>query len=318
MSIPTRRLLDAPYDLQLGVTAGEEALDNPIDSDQVQKSGLAMTGYTKFLYPGWLQILGNSELAYLRTLSDDEGAEVLRKFCDVDIPCIVVTRGLRPPDALIALCDERKIALLSTPLLTAEFIARVQRALQQLLAPTTSIHGVLIDVFSVGVLLLGHSGIGKSESALDLVMRGHKLVADDIVDIVRRGPVLVGKGYDLIKYHMEIRGLGIINIKDLFGVASVRDSKKIELCIELVDWDEDVEYDRLGIDERRYNILDVEVPHRVIPCRPGRNVSALVEVAARNQLLKSQGHHSAAEFQERLMKRIAEHRPGETSTEGVE
>jgi HPr kinase/phosphorylase len=318
MSVTVRRLLEPALGLQLSLLNSADWLENAIDSDQVQKSGLAMTGYTKYLYPGWLQVLGNSELAYLRTLPADRREEILRAFCEVDIPAIAVTRGLQPPDGLQALCDARRIALLTTPLLTAEFIQRVQRSLEVLLAPTTSLHGVLIDVFGVGVLLIGHSGIGKSECALDLVMRGHKLVADDIVDIVRRGGVLVGKGYELIKYHMEIRGLGIINLKDLFGVAAVRDSKKIELCIELVDWDEDVEYDRLGIEERTYSILGVEVPNRLIPVRPGRNVSVLVEVAARNQLLRSQGRHSAAEFQERLMKRIAEQGHGGQSTEGVE
>jgi HPr kinase/phosphorylase len=230
----------------------------------------------------------------------------------VDIGCIVVTRGLDVPDMLPDLSEQAGLPLLTTKLITAEFITRVQRILAAALAPKTGLHGVLMDVFGVGVLLLGPSGIGKSECALDLVFKGHRLVADDIVDIVRRGLSLIGKGYDLVKHHMEIRGIGIINIKDLFGVAAVRESKKIELCIELVEWDEDVEYDRLGIEQRTYSILGAEISHMLIPVRPGRNIAVIVETAARNQLLKIQGHDSAADFQRLLMSRISK---GSSETE---
>ena len=166
----------------------------------------------------------------------------------------------------------------------------------------------MVDVFGVGILLLGHSGIGKSECALDLVFRGHRLVADDIVDLVRRGTNLIGKGYDLIKHHMEIRGLGIINIKDMFGVAAVRDEKRIELVLELIRWDQTDAHDRLGLDEMVYPILEVQVPLLRIPVSPGRNVSSLIEVAARNRLLQVRGHHSAREFQERLDRALADAR----------
>ena len=168
---------------------------------------------------------------------------------------------------------------------------------------------MLIDVLGVGVLILGKSGIGKSECALDLVLRGHRLVADDIVDVKRKGDSVIGAGSAIIRHHMEIRGLGIINIKDLFGVAAVRDHKKIEVVVELMEWDPAVEYDRLGVDERKFTVLDVEVPMLVVPVRPGRNMTTIIEVAARNQLLKLQGHHSALEFQEKLNRAIAE---GET------
>jgi HPr kinase/phosphorylase len=167
-------------------------------------------------------------------------------------------------------------------------------------------HGVLLDVFGVGILLLGKSGIGKSEIALDLIMRGHRLVADDIVDVKRPSQDAVfGMGSEIIKHHMEIRGLGIINIKDLFGVAAIRERKKIEIVLELVDWDPTVEYDRLGVEDRKYRVLDVEIPMLVVPVRPGRNMTTIIEVAARNHLLKLQGHHSAREFQERLNRAIA-------------
>jgi HPr kinase/phosphorylase len=318
MSVTVRRLLDPEHDLHLTVRAGESGLDRVIESDQIQKSGLAMTGYTKYIYAGWIQVLGNSEIAYLATLSDERRRDILTALCDVDIACVMVSRGLQVPAVLIDLCEARGIPLLSTPHITARLLARVQRVLASLMAPASSMHGVLIDVFGVGILLLGHSGIGKSECALDLVFRGHRLVADDIVDLVRRGDTLIGKGYDLIRHHMEIRGLGIINIKDLFGVAAVRDSKKVELIMELVDWDDDAEYDRLGIEDRTHSILGVDIPHMLIPCRPGRNVAVIVETAARNQLLKAQGHHSALEFQERLMSRISQPRPLRRTPEEVE
>ncbi len=182
----------------------------------------------------------------------------------------------------------------------------MQGCLEEVLTAQTSMHGVLLDVFGVGILLLGKSGIGKSEIALDLVMRGHRLVADDIVDVRRRATdSVVGAGSDIIKHHMEIRGLGIINIKDLFGVASIRDRKKIEIVLELVEWDPNVEYDRLGVEDRKFRILDVEIPMLIVPVRPGRNMTTIVEVAARNHLLKQQGHHSAREFQDKLNRAIA-------------
>ncbi|HET6436449.1 MAG TPA: HPr(Ser) kinase/phosphatase, partial [Anaeromyxobacter sp.] len=198
------------------------------------------------------------------------------------------------------------VPLLRTTHLSSTFIEAVQTCLEDVLTAQTSMHGVLLDVFGVGILLLGKSGIGKSEIALDLVMRGHRLVADDIVDVRRRTPdSVVGAGSEIIKHHMEIRGLGIINIKDLFGVAAIRDRKKIEIVLELVEWDPGVEYDRLGVEDRKFRILDVEIPMLIVPVRPGRNMTTIVEVAARNHLLKLQGHHSAREFQDRLNRAIA-------------
>src|SRR5206468_7124632 len=190
------------------------------------------------------------------------------------------------------------------------FINRVTKWLEDRLSPTTAIHGVLIDVFGVGILLLGKSGIGKREAALDLVLRGHRLVADDIVEIRKRPPDMIyGGGSEIIKHHMEIRGLGIINIKDLFGISAVRDAKKIELVVELVEWNEEEEYDRLGVEELRHSILDVAVPMVRVPIRPGRPISSITEVAARNLLLKFQGKHSAREFQDRLNRALADAQP---------
>jgi HPr kinase/phosphorylase len=244
---------------------------------------------------------------------------VLRDFFATEIACLVVTKGLPIPSEVIAAAEEGNVPVLHTTHLSSTFIESVQNYLEDILAAQTSMHGVLLDVFGVGILLLGKSGIGKSEIALDLVMRGHRLVADDIVDVKRVAPEAVyGAGSEIIKHHMEIRGLGIINIKDLFGVASIRERKKIEIVLELVEWDPNVEYDRLGVDEKKYRILDVEVPMLMVPVRPGRNMTTIIEVAARNHLLKLQGHHSAKEFQERLNRAIALAPGGRTGEMDVE
>jgi HPr kinase/phosphorylase len=195
--------------------------------------------------------------------------------------------------------------VLRTSLPTQALIERLTKLLDARFAKTASLHGVFLDVFSVGVLLLGESGIGKSECALDLLARGHRLVADDTVDLTRQGPLSVyGRGPDAIKYHMEVRGLGIINIKEMFGVNAVRDRKRVQLVVKLVAWEKDIDYDRLGLDDKAYTILGVPIPLVVLPVRPGRNLSTIVEVAARNQLLKMEGFHAAREFQQKLLTRL--------------
>jgi HPr kinase/phosphorylase len=304
-SIPIGQLLeDATYDLKLALIAGREGLTRTISHSRIQKPGLALTGFTEHLHSDRLQVFGNTEMSYLRTLSAEQQRAVLGKVFDSHLAGVVVTKGLDIPSPLIEGCERTKLALMRTPLVSSAFISQVQAFLEEALTATGSLHGVLVDVFGVGVLLLGKSGIGKSEIALDLVMRGHRLVADDIVNLIRRAGDVYGHGNDLIQHHMEIRGLGIINIKDLFGVAAVRDRKKIELVIELVDWNPQAEYDRLGLDQEEINIVGVEVPHAVVPVRPGRNMTTIVEVAARNHLLKLRGHNSAVEFAERLSQAI--------------
>jgi HPr kinase/phosphorylase len=221
----------------------------------------------------------------------------------------VVTKGLEANPLLRETADRLGVPLLRTPLVSSAAIDQIQKYLELQLAPTASIHAVLMDVLGIGVLLLGKSGIGKSEAALDLIMRGHRLVADDLVEVRRTsGQLLVGWASELIKHHMEVRGLGIINIKDMFGVAAVRDEKRIELVLELIRWDQTETHDRLGLDEMVYPILEVQVPLLRIPVSPGRNVSSLIEVAARNRLLQVRGHHSAREFQERLDRALADAR----------
>jgi HPr kinase/phosphorylase len=315
----SRLLEDAAYDLGLTLVAGREGLGRRIESSRIQKPGLALAGFTEHLHSRRVQVFGNTEVSYLATLSEPQQRDALRTLFSEELACVVVTKDLDIPPALIEACDEAKLALMKTPLLSSTFIQQVQAYLEEALTEAATLHGVLMDVFGVGILLLGKSGIGKSEIALDLVMRGHRLVADDIVDVTRRKQGAVyGTGNPIIKHHMEIRGLGIINIKDLFGIAAVRDHKKIELVVELVEWDPTREYDRLGVDEARFKVVDVEIPLAVVPVRPGRNLTTLIEVAARNHLLKLQGHHSAKEFAERLNRAIAEGRMRTTVGEEVE
>lgn len=302
ISIPVGELIkDSSYQLNLKLIAGHEGVQKKITIPRIQKPGLALTGDTSNLHAGRIQIIGRSEIKYLESLTEDVLQNVLQKICEIDIACFVITRGNAAPSFLVDECKRQDIPLFTTNLITSTFINRVSKFLENKLTASTNVHGVLLDVFGVGVLIIGKSGIGKSECALDLILRGHRLVADDIVQIKKRPPsTLAGMGTDLIKYHMEIRGLGIINIKDLFGVAAIRDIKIIEIVVELVDWNPQEEYDRLGIDEHTYSILDVRVPYIKIPVRPGRNVTTIVEVAARNHLLKLRGHFSAQDFQESL------------------
>jgi len=297
---------DKKFDLRLALVSGKQGLSRRISSTRIQKPGLALAGFTEYLHKERVQVFGNTEMSYLGTLAPDRAGEVLAGFFGQEISCLVVTKGLDVPPVMVAAAEKAGVPVLRTSHLSSTFIESVQNYLEDVLTAQTSMHGVLLDVFGVGILLLGKSGIGKSEIALDLVMRGHRLVADDIVDVKRKSPEAVfGAGSEIIKHHMEIRGLGIINIKDLFGVAAIRDRKKIEIVLELVEWDPSVEYDRLGVEDRKFRILDVEVPMLVVPVRPGRNMTTIIEVAARNHLLKLQGHHSAREFQERLNRAIA-------------
>ena len=224
-----------------------------------------------------------------------------------DIPCVLVTGGWQPPVELLSASDRHHVPLLRTPVSTPMAIAKVASLLDEELAVRVLIHGVLMDMLGLGVLIIGESGIGKSECALDLVVRGHRLVADDTVEIRRRGETsLIGTCPELTRHHMEVRGLGVINIRDLFGVAAIRMSKRVEMVVQLERWDPDREYDRLGIDERRYDILGLKVPLVRMPVAPGRSLGVLVEVAARNQLLRARGLNAARDLAGRLEDRLRE------------
>lgn len=306
ITLSIQDLLDeSEYGLELCVIAGKAGLGHRIDSPRIQKPGLALTGYTEHLHPSRIQVLGNTEISYLSQLSDADLRTNAQAICSFPISCFVVTKGLTPPSAFLDAAEERGIPVLVSPHQSSTFISLITKYLEEQLLPTTHLHGVLVDVLGVGVLLSGKSGIGKSECALDLVIRGHRLVADDMVFIRKKMPAsLVGQPIQQIQYLMEIRGLGIINIKDLYGVSSIREKKIVDMVIELVDWDPSQEYDRLGIDDQTISILGIELPHLLVPVRPGRNLGAIIEVAARNFLLKGMGYHSARDFHQKLLDRM--------------
>lgn len=296
---------DSEYGLDLRLLAGETGLEHQVSSSRIQKPGLALTGYTKHLHPSRVQVLGMTEISYLEQLDEEAQRQNSEALCSFPISCFVVTKGLTPPPVFLAICERLGIPVLVSPHQSSIFISLITKFLEERLLPTTHQHGVLVDVLGVGILLTGKSGIGKSECALDLVIRGHRLVADDMVLIRKKMPAsLVGQSVQQIQHLMEIRGLGIINIKDLYGVSSIREKKIIDMVLELSDWDPKQEYDRLGVDEQTISILDVAIPHLVVPVRPGRNLGAIIEVAARNYLLKGMGYHSARDFQLKLLDRI--------------
>lgn len=299
-------LEDTSYTLGLQLLAGPEGLTRTISNPRIQKPGLAIAGLVEAIVPTRVQVLGNTELMYLHTLNETQRTAALGGLFAAQVPAVVVTSQLLPLAPLTELAERERVSVFVTNLPTGTFIARVHAFFDEHLSPRVTLHGVLMDVFGVGVLLTGHSGIGKSECALDLILRGHRLVADDSVLVRQHDQELIGMGSPLTKNHMEVRGLGIINVKDLFGAASVCERKEIELIIDMVEWQRDGDYDRLGLDDTFESILDVKAPRVRIPIRPGRNVSSIVEVATRNFLLKAQGHHAARKFQERLAVHLAQ------------
>lgn len=293
--------------LDLELLSGRNGLANTISVPRIQKPGLALAGYLDSLHPDRIQVLGSTELNYLETMSRQEAVTHVRELCGLSLSCLIITKNQLPPDYFVEQAEASAIPLLRTRHLSSNFIALLTRFLEERLLPTSTLHGVLIDILGIGVLIQGKSGIGKSECALDLILRGYRLVADDIIKVRFKLPsVIFGEGMDLLHHHMEVRGLGILNIKHLFGVGAIRERKKIDLVVELVRWDDNKEYDRLGIDEQTFNLHGVELPCVQIPVAPGRNVSSVVEVAARNQLLKEMGYHSAQAFQDMLEQRMAE------------
>jgi HPr kinase/phosphorylase len=301
---------------ELGVTAvaGQAGLSRSTTVPRIQKPGLALTGWPEQLHDGRVLVIGGTEIEYLRANTAARSVGIATLF-ESDPACIVVCRGQVPPSELAAAADQASVPLLVSTLATADFIATVTAWMADRLAPSTQLHGVLMDVLGVGVLMVGKSGIGKSETALDLVVRGHRLVADDVILVRKHGTQLSGRGAGILGHHMEIRGLGIINVKDLFGISAVREGKVIELVVEMHEWDANVEYDRLGFDDEVEHLLDVPVSKLKLPVRPGRNIATLIEVAARNQLLKAQGTHSARAFRDKLDRAREAHDP---TTDAVE
>ncbi|MFQ5900473.1 MAG: HPr(Ser) kinase/phosphatase [Thermodesulfobacteriota bacterium] len=291
--------------LKLRLIAGKAGLKNEITTSEIQKPGLRLTGFVFDLHADRIQVFGLSEVKYLLSLSKDELKKVIEPLQSMSLPCLIVTRGIKIPDFLVYLAEKRGIPLLKSILSTNVFIENIAKYLEERLAPTTILHGVLVDVLGIGIIIKGKSGIGKSECALDLVSKGYRLVADDVVEIKKRGPyVIFGKGSDVTKYHMEVRGLGIINIKDLFGITAIREKKMIDIVVELIPWDPKEEYDRLGLEGEIISILGIDLPLLRIPMSPGRSIATLIEVAARNQIIKIMGNDPARAFEKRLDRAI--------------
>ena len=310
---------DQEHDLGLRLVGGAKGLKKKIRFSQVQKLGLAFTGYTSFVQPFRVQVIGNSELSYLQTLSTKRREGIIREICHLRVACFIVTKNLEVPPLLIEETEKRRIPLFQTKLSTTELIDRVTKFLEEKLAPSTTVHGVLVDVFGVGVLILGGSGIGKSECALDLILRGHRFVADDMVFLYRRPPQnILGCGVDTVKYHMEIRGLGIINIARLFGVEAIRERKIVDMVVKLVEWESSREYDRLGFEEESYPVLGINLPMVKIPVTPGRNLASIIEVAARNHLLKVMGYSPAREFERQLIAKLSGRKKENTARDEIE
>jgi HPr kinase/phosphorylase len=306
----TVRGLLAAHPEQIGLSVellgGAAGLDRPITSPSIQKTGLALAGFHSYLQPGRVLIYGESELQYLESLPGERRREVLGQCFATDIPCVLLSGGGYLPEGLVDASESAGLPLLVTPAQTAVAISRISALLGDRLAIREMVHGVLLEILGLGVLIVGESGIGKSECALDLVCRGHRLVADDTVEIRRREDMtLLGSCPPLTRNHMEVRGLGLINIRDLFGVAATRVSKRIELTVQLERWDSSHEYDRLGLDELTHEFLGVRVPLIRMPVAPGRNLATLVEVAARNQLLRNRGIHAARQLAATLEARLA-------------
>jgi HPr kinase/phosphorylase len=285
--------------LSLTLVAGARGLDRPIALPRLQQPGLALAGFLPQLHPDRVQVLGNSETSYLATLPEAAARRAVAAVAGAGVACFVVSNGTPAPEVLVQPAEAAGVAVLVTALRTGDFIRAATAWLEERLAPETTLHAGLIEVHGLGILILGSSGIGKSEAALDLVSRGHRLVADDAVLVRRISPtVLRGRTAELLAHHMEIRGLGVIDIEALYGTLATLDDRQIDLVVELSEWADDP--DRLGIDEATYTLLDVSLPLVRIPVTAGRTVGLLIETAARNQLLRWRGRHSAAEFSARI------------------
>ena len=287
--------------LDFTVLAGHAGLKNRIEVGRIQKLSLALAGYTQQIRKGRLQIVGETEISYASSLEPERRRTVFEEACKVPVTAFLITKGLSAPSELLDAAEKHAVPVLWCGERSSSVIDTVQRYLEERLAPRVRIHGTLLEVFGLGVLIQGESGIGKSECALEMIQRGHRLVADDVVEVrVLSQQVLMGMGTEALRHHMELRGIGIVNIKDLFGVAAVRNRKRIELIVRLIRWDDSIQYDRLGLDERRTTLLSADVPYMEMPVASGRNVAILLEVAARHSMLRRSGYNPARDLVDRL------------------
>jgi HPr kinase/phosphorylase len=293
-------------ELELTLLNSDEAgLNKEIRHPEVHRPGLALTGFFERFANRRVQVLGETEMAYMSRLPVDRLKAISHTLFEHDMPMVIISKGITPPNEFIEAADRFHTGVFSSRLTTAELINRLSAYLDHLFAPSITVHGTLVDVYGVGLLYTGKSGIGKSEVALDLVERGHRLVADDVVKITRAMPdVIIGSGAELLGHHMEIRGVGIIDIEELFGIRAIRLQKRIEVEVNLALWSETEEYERLGIEDKRTALLGVEIPFVRVPISPGKNITVISEVIAMNHMLKIYGENSAMEFSKKLSDRL--------------
>ena len=305
--------------LKLEAVNHDTGFGREVKDKNIHRPGLALAGYVELFTYDRVQVFGNTEFRYLHHLSLEERIRSFRKILQFDIPCIVITNANELDKELIDLATEAKISVFSTPFETTKFIYILSDFLDDQFAPQTAIHGSFIDVYGIGVLVIGRSGIGKSEVALDLIERGHRLVADDVVLVTRKGEgILLGAGSNVVKHLMEIRGLGLIDVRSIFGIRSIRFQKRVEIIVELQEWRPDVEYTRTGLDSEAVNILGVEISHLKLPIFPGKNITVIVEVIALDYLLKHYGYDAAKEFSRRLDAAISEKEKGKRAIDYFE
>ena len=299
--MPKVRTKDLIQKFDMELVSGEEGINRPITTTDISRPGLEIAGYFEYYPAERLQLLGKTELTFFEKLGPRDRAERMQKLCTDITPGIIVTRDMEVPAELIEAAERESVPLMRSKQKTTRLSSHVTNYLESKLAPTTAVHGVLVDLYGIGVLITGKSGVGKSETALELVKRGHRLVADDCVEIRQEDiGTLVGNSPDLIEHLLEIRGVGIINVMTLFGAGAVRSHKRISLIIDLEIWDQKKSYDRLGLDEEKMKILDTDITKLTIPVRPGRNLAVIIEVAAMNFRLKRMGVNAAEQFTNRL------------------
>lgn len=290
--------------LHLKCIAGRRGLPRAITIPEINRPGLALCGFYENFSSNRVQLFGRGETAYLQKLHKDKEIHTLKKFFTDDLPCCIFSYNMEPTEEFRELAEENCCPVLQTDLTSTEFSNRIIRVFSNIFAPKKTIHGVLVEVYGIGIFLTGHSGVGKSETALELVERGHRLVADDIVEIrCVNGNTLLGRGANtMISHHMEIRGLGIINISQLYGVGAIRNQKEVQLIVQLEDWDSSKAYDRLGTEVKYQEVLGVKIPIIEIPVRPGRNLPIIIEAAAMNERLKEMGYNAAKDFNQNVLK----------------
>lgn len=291
-------------DLKLRCIGGRKGLSREIQTQDLNRPGLALTGFYEDFAYNRIQIIGNGEQAYIAMLTRENRMEELKKMFEFSVPCMIFTYNHTPDTAFIRMAEQAHCPLLVSELGSPELVNRLSRVLANVFAPKTTVHGVLVEVYGIGILITGDSGVGKSETALELIERGHRLVADDVVEIRSvSGNYLMGSGANkVIGHHMEIRGLGIINITHLFGVRAIRDKKQVQLICNLEEWNAEKVYDRLGVDEEFMEILDIKIPKLDIPVKPGRNIPIIIETAAMNERLKKMGYNTAQEFNKNILR----------------